>query len=138
MESKQHAALFTAIDHPAIACNDVRKLTQWYCDVLGMRVIGDNGKTPPALVIGYDHNTHGGAVLEMMPVRDEGPEPREVPRFCKGLRHFALRVDDFDAAYEHLRKAGVEFLGEAGQAVGGGPIISFRDPEGNELQIVQR
>ena len=130
--------MFIAIDHPAIACRDVRKLAAWYCDVLGMHVIGDNGKTPPALVIGYDADTRGGAVLELMPVRDAGPEPKDVPRFCAGIRHFALRVSDFDAACEHLKKAGVEFLGEKVTAVGGGPIISFRDPEGNELQIVQR
>jgi len=50
----------------------------------------------------------------------------------------ALRVTDFDAAYVKLKSAGVEFLGEPVTAVGGGRIISFRDPEGNELQIVQR
>lgn len=130
--------MFIALDHPAISCHDVRKLTRWYCDVLGMQVIGDNGKEPPALVIGYDADTHSGTVLEMMPVRNDGPEPRDVPRFCPGIRHFALRVKDFDAAYEHLKKADVEFLGEKVIAVGGGAIISFRDPEGNELQIVQR
>jgi predicted enzyme related to lactoylglutathione lyase len=50
----------------------------------------------------------------------------------------AIRVTDFDAAYAQLKAAGVQFLGEPGTAVGGGPIVSFRDPEGNELQIVQR
>jgi predicted enzyme related to lactoylglutathione lyase len=77
-------------------------------------------------------------MLELMPVRDPGPPPVELPRFCQGLRHFAVRVSDFDAAYEQLTAAGIKFLGETVIAVGGGKIASFRDPEGNEVQIVQR
>ena len=32
----------------------------------------------------------------------------------------------------------MKFLFEPVVAVGGGKVVSFRDPEGNELQIVQR
>jgi predicted enzyme related to lactoylglutathione lyase len=49
-----------------------------------------------------------------------------------------VRVSDFDAAYAKLKEAGVEYLFEPVIAVGGGRIVSFRDPEGNEVQIVQR
>jgi glyoxylase I family protein len=129
---------FTAIDHPAIACYDVRKLTDWYCQTFGMRVIAQNDATPPAMCIGYGDSLSGGAVIEMMPAREPGAHPAEFRRFQPGLRHMAIRVTDFDAAYAKLKAAGVEFLGEPGVAVGGGAIVSFRDPEGNELQIVQR
>jgi catechol 2,3-dioxygenase-like lactoylglutathione lyase family enzyme len=54
------------------------------------------------------------------------------------LRHLALRVSDFDEAYRRLKNLGVRFLFEPITALGGGKIVSFRDPEGNELQIVQR
>ena len=50
----------------------------------------------------------------------------------------ALRVSDFDDAFHYLKERGVEFLSEPGDATGGGRIVSFRDPEGNELQIVER
>jgi glyoxylase I family protein len=130
--------LFTAIDHPAIACFDVRKLADWYCKNLGMRVIAQTDATPPAMIVGYDDDAKLGAVIELMPVRNDGPNPAEFQRFQPGLRHLAVRVSDFDAAYATLEAAGVQFLGEPGVAVGGGPIVSFRDPEGNELQIVQR
>ncbi len=130
--------LFTAIDHPAMSCYDVRKLAEWYCKNLGMKIMGDNGQTPPSLVLGYDADFLGGAVLELMPVKNAGPPPVEVPRFCPGLRHFAVRVSDFDAAYAQLQESGVTFLFEPVIAVGGGKIVSFRDPEGNEVQIVQR
>lgn len=129
---------FTAIDHPAIACYDPRKLGQWYCDTFGMRIIAENGAEPPSMVIGFDRDVRSGAMIEIMPAREEGDHPAKFRRFQPGLRHMALRVTDFDAAYAELKSAGIEFLGEPVIAVGGGRIVSFRDPEGNELQIVQR
>ena len=131
--------LFSAIDHPAIACSDVQRQVDWYCRVLGMRVVATDGKAPPCgAVVGYESGTGGGAVIELMAARDPGPAPQAFARWQPGLRHVALRVSDFHKAYARLKEAGVMFLGEPGQALGGGPIVSFRDPEGNELQIVER
>ncbi len=130
--------LYTAIDHPAISCNDVRKLAAWYCKTLGMKIVGDNGQEPASMLLGYSDDLRAGATLELMPVRNPGPPAVEVPRFCQGLRHFAVRVSDFDKAYNELKTTGIEFLFEPVIAVGGGKIVSFRDPEGNEVQIVQR
>lgn len=131
-------SLFTGIDHPAISCENPAGLIDWYCRVLGMRVIATDGKTPASAIVGYGSTAKDGTMIELMPRRDSGPKPADVPRFSQGLRHLALRVSDFDAAYQHLTAAGVTFLSEPLQALGGGKIVSFRDPEGNELQIVQR
>lgn len=131
--------LFTGIDHPAIACFDVQKQIDWYCKHLGMRLIGSNGQNPPSVIVGYSADAKGGAMIELMPIRTVNtPHPKEVDRWSPGVRHVALRVSNFQQAYDALKQAGVEFLGEPVQAVGGGKIISFRDPEGNELQIVER
>jgi glyoxylase I family protein len=130
--------LFIALDHPAISCYDVRRQADWYCRNLGMKVIADNGETLPSMVLGYGRDVRDGAVLELMPVRNPGTAPAEQPRFCPGLRHLAMRVSSFDQAYAHLKEVGIVFLFEPVIAVGGGKIVSFRDPEGNELQIVER
>jgi glyoxylase I family protein len=130
--------VFTSLDHPAIACFDVQKQADWYCRNFGMRVIASNGQAPPALVIGYGDSLKAGAMIELMPVKHEGPVPASAERFAPGIRHIALRVSDFDAAYAKLKELGVAFTTEIGQAVGGGKTILFRDPEGNELQIVER
>jgi glyoxylase I family protein len=131
--------LFIGIDHPAISCNDVRKLAKWYCDHMGMAIVGDNGQEPASLLLGYSKDIAGQATLELMPVKNPGGTPAaDVPRFIQGLRHFAVKVSDFDKAYAELKKIGIEFLFEPVIAVGGGKIVSFRDPEGNEVQIVQR
>jgi catechol 2,3-dioxygenase-like lactoylglutathione lyase family enzyme len=130
--------LFQAIDHPAISCNEPRILAKWYCDHLGMKILHDNGQDPASLLLGYDTNLRASATLELMPVKNPGTPAADLPRFCQGLRHFAVRVSDFDTAYGQLKQAGVEFLFEPATAIGGGKIVSFRDPEGNEVQIVQR
>jgi catechol 2,3-dioxygenase-like lactoylglutathione lyase family enzyme len=130
--------LFTAIDHPSIACYDVQKQADWYCKTFGMRVIASNGQKPPAMVIGYSNSTTGGAMIELMPATEAGPKPETYTRFQAGIRHVALRVADFDEAYQKLKAIGVRFITEPGEALGGGKTILFRDPEGNELQIVQR
>jgi glyoxylase I family protein len=131
--------LFTGVDHPAIACFDVQKMIDWYCAHLGMRLVATNGQNPPSVVVGYSQDTKGATMIELMPIRTvKTPNPNEVDRWSPGVRHIALRVTDFDAAYAKLKSAGVEFLGDPVQAVGGGKIVSFRDVEGNELQIVQR
>ena len=130
--------MIDGIDHLAIACYDTRKQIEWYCGVLGMRVIASNNQDPPAVLVGYGEGLRDGAMLELMPVRDMGPKPDLSPRFSPGLRHIALRVPDFGKTLDRLMLAGVKFIGEPGIALGGGRVCSFRDPEGNELQIVER
>ncbi len=129
-------ALFTTIDHPAIACFDVSRQIEWYCRNLGMKVVAQNDLDPPTALVGYDQ--FRGTTIELMPARDPGPNPDEGARFQPGLRHLALRVTNFDQAFAQLKERGIKFITEVGPAVGGGRIASFRDPEGNELQIVER
>ena len=132
------APIFTAVDHPAIACRDTRRQIEWYRRKLGMRIVAQNDADPPTALMGYDKDLNHGAVIELMPAQDEGPQPSTLARFAPGLRHLALRVQDFEDAFGYLKERGVEFLSEPGTATGGGRIVSFRDPEGNELQIVER
>jgi catechol 2,3-dioxygenase-like lactoylglutathione lyase family enzyme len=127
--------MITTIDHPAIACNDVQRQTKWYCDNLGMRVMARNDTSA---LVGYGENTQSGAMIELMPAKDPGPPPVEVPRYSPGLRHLAFRVSNFDEALKRLKSAHVTLIGEIGLALGGRRIQSFRDPEGNELQILER
>ena len=139
MAQRPAKPLFLGIDHPAVACYDVRRLAAWYCRAFDMRVIATNGQDPPAMVVGYGGVGDAKAMVELMPARDAGPRPDTFARFQPGLRHVALRVSNFDAAYARLKELGVPFTTpEVGQAVGGGKTVLFRDPEGNELQIVER
>ncbi len=48
---------------------------------------------------------------------------------------FFLRVDDFDASYQHMRDAGVEFLGEP-RTEPYGTVVVFRDIAGNRWDLL--
>ena len=103
-----------------------------------MRVVASDGREPPGFLVGYGDSASGGAMIELVPAKDPGPRADSFARSQPGIRHVALRVSRFEDAYRRLRDAGVTFTTEPGDALGGGRTVLFRDPEGNELQIVER
>jgi glyoxylase I family protein len=123
--------MVAGVDHVAIAAKDSKALGEWYCEVLGLRILFDNGKEPPTYLVGGDM----GAVIEIMP--DNGAAVTTHQPHDPGIRHIALRVRDFEAAYQALQGK-VLGLMPPGPAAGGGQIAFFHDPEGNLLQLVSR
>jgi glyoxylase I family protein len=126
------------VDHIAIACRDVERMRIWYERVLGFEVRAQ--KTPsrpdasaPTYLVGLPGSP---TTLELMP-DDRTPIPGRQP-FHRGLSHVALDVDDLREWEGRLSAADVKWLGAVVEAVGGGRLRSFEDPEGNMLQIVQR
>ncbi|MBI4586537.1 MAG: VOC family protein [Planctomycetes bacterium] len=125
-------------DHIAIACRDVERMLAWYQKVLGFQVRARKSPSrPDAPETTYLAGPAGSpVVLELMPddrLAAAGRKP-----FTRGLSHLALAIDAFDEWERRLSAAGVEWLGGAVEAVGGGKLRSFLDPEGNMLQIVER
>ena len=127
---------FAAIDHVALACRDVRKQMEWYCAHLGMRVLATDGQMPPqGALVGYGARPGEGAAIELIPAAvGNGSGGHLAP----GQFHLALRVADFGKAVQRRKTAGGVIISEAVTAMGGGKLANFRDPEGNQLQIVQR
>lgn len=119
------------VEHVALAAQDPQGLADWYCRVLGLRVLFQNDREPPTFLVGGEM----GAVLEIMPANGEKPLPHDP--FDPGIRHLALAVADLDEACERVR-AQVYGLMPAVPAAGGGRIAYFSDPEGNLLQFVER
>jgi len=54
-----------------------------------------------------------------------------------GMRHVAIMVDDFDAAYRQLQAQGVKFEGEPYTA-GGNRLVFFSDADGNWVHLIKR
>ena len=119
------------VDHVALAAKDSRALAEWYCTVLGMRILFQNDKEPPTYLVGGSM----GAVLEIMP--DNGAERIKHQPLDPGIRHIAFRVTDFDAAYSGLQGKVLGLTAPA-PAAGGGQIAFFHDLEGNLVQLVSR
>jgi glyoxylase I family protein len=119
--------MFLGLEHTAIASPDPRKLAQWYVDHLGFHLNFEyNGN--------YFVRAANGAMLEIIP--SEGP-PAENKMKDPGLRHLAINVNEFDAAYAALREQGVKFLGEP-YLNGTNRMVFFTDCDGNFVHLVQR
>jgi glyoxylase I family protein len=119
--------MFTGLEHLAIASPAPQQLAQWYVETLGFRINFE-----------YDGNffirARDGGMIEIIPSQGEraGAQPR-----TPGLRHLAISVDDFDAAYTHLRGLGVQFTGEP-YVNQGNRLVFFNDLDGNLVHLIQR
>jgi glyoxylase I family protein len=120
----------TGIDHLGLAADDVDKLADWYCDVLGYKKVFRHDK--PVWMIMAPDNT----LIEIMP-KDNTPRP-ERTTWTPGWSHLVIRVDDFDIACEFLEEKGIEFASDEIAAIGGGRVKNFYDIEGNMLQVLWR
>ena len=120
----------TGIDHPAIAVKDVDKMADWYCDVLGYAKYFRHEK--PIWILRATDNS----LLEVMPV-DDTPRP-ERTILTAGWSHLALRVKNIEQAIAHLDSHNVTWTSEQVEAIGGGRVRTFADPDGNLWQVVER
>ena len=123
--------MVTGLDHPAIAAEDLEKLSTWYCEVLDYELVMKSDEKPVWIIKSPD-----GTFMEMMQ-KDENARPTRTV-LTAGISHLAFRVTNLQQAIERLEKAGVKWLSEIVPAIGGGKLRTFTDPEGNVLQIVDR
>ncbi|HVP04637.1 MAG TPA: VOC family protein [Dehalococcoidia bacterium] len=102
-----------------------KKLLPFYRDVLGLPVSVD---TPEFVVLGSSPAGPAVTLGTHSEVRGNNADP---------ARHMVgLAVDDVQAEYKRLKAAGVEFIDEPtdfGQVT----VCTFKDPEGNYLQLLQ-
>jgi glyoxylase I family protein len=121
--------IFIGIDHTAIASLNPLRLANWYVEHLGFNIVAQSqGK--------YFIRAQDETLLEIIPGEGHRVESKMTDL---GVRHVALRVNDFDGACEHLRSFNLEFLTD--------PIyvadldlrlIFFRDLDGNILHLIHR
>jgi len=111
----------------AIASPEPAKLAEWYVGVLGFTV---NYQSPRTTFV----KAPNGSMIEIITAEGErSPGTAKQP----GLRHLAIEVDDFDAAYEELKSKNVKFAGEPG-GKGGVRTVFLEDLEGNLLHLIHR
>ncbi len=119
--------MFNGLEHTAIASPNPKALAEWYRDYLEFRINFE-----------YDGNyfvrAANGAMLEIIPsVGERAPQALKDP----GIRHLAVEVDDFDAAYEHLKGRGVKFYTEP-FTVQTNRLVFFADGDGNYVHLIKR
>ncbi|SPE32349.1 Glyoxalase/bleomycin resistance protein/dioxygenase [Candidatus Sulfopaludibacter sp. SbA3] len=117
------------IEHTAIASPDPQRLAQWYVDNLDFVINYRSGSSKTVFV-----KAANGSMIEMIESRNA---PITADMRDAGLRHLAIEVSDFGAAYTRLSAAGVKFLTDP-ETKGGNTVAFFTDCDGNILHLVHR
>lgn len=119
--------MFNGIEHFAIASEDPQGLAGWYTSTLEFRLVFEYAGN-------YFVQAKNGVVIEIIPAEGaRGENGMKTP----GMRHIAISVDSFDAAYDHLKARGVSFAGEP-YTNQGNRLVFFKDPGGNLLHLIER
>jgi glyoxylase I family protein len=119
--------MFQGLEHTAIASPNPEKLAHWYAEYLEFRInfVYDGN---------YFVRAKNGSMMEIIPSAGErGSNNMKDP----GFRHLAIAVDDFDAAYQHLRAKAVNFVTEPYENQGN-RLVFFTDLDGNLLHLIAR
>ena len=123
------------LDHIVIRAIDLERLIEFYCDVLGCTLDKRVDR------LGLVHLRAGRALIDLVSVngrlgRAGGAAPGQEGR---NLDHLCLRIEPFDEASlrAHFGAHGVELseLQTNYGAVGDGPSVYLRDPEGNTIEL---
>ena len=119
--------MFNGLEHTAIASPNPGRLAQWYVDnlefVINFTYEGN-----------YFVKAKNGTMLEIIP-----SEGAAAPQKLKdpGIRHLAIMVDDFDAAYQDLKARDVKFITDPYE-VQGNRLVFFADGDGNFVHLIRR
>jgi methylmalonyl-CoA/ethylmalonyl-CoA epimerase len=98
-----------ALDHVAIAVDDLPAGIRRFCDDLGLRLAGTEdvqaAKTSTAFI-----PVPGTRIELVHPLRGEGPIATHLEKRGPGLHHLCFRTDDIAADVARLRERGWKFL----------------------------
>src|SRR5947209_18537766 len=119
--------MFSGIEHFAIASPNPRRLADWYVAYLEFEISFEYAGN-------YFVEAKNGSLIEIIPA--EGTAPDTAMR-TPGLRHVAIAVEDFDAAYTQLRHQGAIFAGEP-YTNEGNRLVFFHDADGNLIHLIHR
>lgn len=121
--------------HTMLRVGDLDRSLQFYCDVLGMRLLRKQdypaGRFTLAFV-GYG-DEHENTVIELTYNWD-----RNSYGLGDGFGHVAIGVDDIYGTCEELRAKGARIAREPGPMKHGSTVIAFvEDPDGYRVELIQ-
>jgi len=142
--------MILGMHHTAIATADIDKLSKFYCDVIGLRKIAEDGwANVPELdsIVGLKNSaarfmllSAGNQLVELFEFSSPAGRPGDPNRPVndQGFTHICFVVDDIDAEYERLVAAGMPFFAPPVKA-GDRPLRATygRDPDGNVVELLQ-
>jgi methylmalonyl-CoA/ethylmalonyl-CoA epimerase len=133
------AALFTEIDHVAIAVNDLEAAIAYYRDVYGAvvdhrEVVESDGVEEALLKVADSY------IQLLTPTRADSPVAKYLEKKGEGLHHIGYRVADCAVALEAVKAAGGKVIDQAPRPGSRGTTVAFIHPKttfGTLVELVQ-
>ncbi len=122
--------MINGLEHVGLCAQNPERLVDWYTTVLRCQVVHRIEERST-----YFLRFPGGGMLEVYPAIDQTVP---VGNLHSGLRHLAIRVDDFESDYEYMLGHGAFLIPEMIVRNGEMKLAFFKDPEGNLIHLVQR
>src|ERR1700760_4762568 len=126
------------LEHCALIVEDYDEAIEFFVGVLGFELVEDS----PALTTKDGRPKRWvvvrppGAETGLLLARADGPmQQGVVGHQFAGRVGFLLPVEDFHAAYDRMRQAGVELVGEP-RSERYGQVVVFRDVSGNRWDLL--
>ena len=111
------------VHHVSLNVDDVEKVGKFYTEVLGLEVLPRPDFGFPGMWLRSE-----GQEIHLMQVENhQAPEGQ----------HFAFRIDDMQAALQHLEKHDVKVRGPFSIPGTGASQCFFKDPAGNMIELNQ-
>ncbi|WP_406637601.1 VOC family protein [Amycolatopsis sp. WGS_07] len=128
--------------HVSVSVADLGAQQRWYAEALGFTEVVETFEVPEAGVRTAVVQTAGGVRLELIERAGSTrpatfDDPMDALR-AQGYGHWAVEVDDLDAAYARLTGAGAQPVWPPADAVQPGARFAYvKDPEGNLIELIQ-
>ncbi|HEX4222533.1 MAG TPA: VOC family protein [Pseudonocardiaceae bacterium] len=125
------------LQHTVILVDDYDEAIGFFINALGFELAEDspsqtNDGRPKRWVVVRPPGAETGILLARADGEDQAAA---IGNQHAGRVGFFLRVDDFDASYERMRSAGVEFVAEP-RTEPYGKVVVFRDIAGNRWDLL--
>ena len=116
------------IDHIGIAVRSIKKTSELFSKVLGLKVAGEEIVEEQKVKVAF--LPLGDSELELLEsTSSEVTIARFIEKKGEGIQHIAFRVDNIEKAVEKLKKEGVRLIDEKPRYGAGGAKIAFLHPK---------
>ena len=133
--------MFVGMDHVGIAVKNLDEAIHVYRDLLGFKLMGVHVLAERKIKIALI-STGGETQIELVqPLDDESTVAKFLETRGEGIHHFAIRVEDIEAALADMKKNNIALIDEKPRIGAEGKKVAFVHPKSTKgvlLELVMK
>lgn len=140
--------MITEIRHAGIVVSDMDKALEFYCDLLGLKIVNDFTEESDHInaILGFSGirlrivklTIDNKMLIELFQFLNPKKSSISPPIWNIGCSHIAFSVDDIDKEFEKLSKNGVRFNCPPCISPDGYAKYTYcQDPDGTNIELVE-